>query len=228
MSRLDNRRLLIGLAWLNVAMHVLGLVLAVVGIRPGTPAFDLAARQDYVAAAPLLWVLGWATWMLCAFVQVAFYAALAARLPERAALAGFAVMLACAGLAVDWSCDVTYIAVLPSLAAMGPAATLLFQTVERLSQLGGLAVANTLYWLATLLLTLGLAGRPGVSRWAVGLGCLVAVFGAQMTAAGFTGVSWKMELATGPTIGCFCLWVLITAYQTLPLAPSGTDQRTSG
>src|SRR5947209_7278642 len=52
MSRNACAQALVALAWLNVAVHVAGLALAAVGIRPGSPAVPLEERLDYLAGAP--------------------------------------------------------------------------------------------------------------------------------------------------------------------------------
>jgi len=54
------------------------------------------------------------------------------------------------------------------------------------------------------------------------LGHGVGLFGAAMVVAGFTGVPRHLELATGPTIGVYCLWALALAYR-LPRANGGGD-----
>jgi hypothetical protein len=73
-------------AWLNVGLHLLGLALAMTGMRPGTPLVPATERVAYLAERPLLWSLGWATWMLCALALVAFLGALARAVPEAGAI----------------------------------------------------------------------------------------------------------------------------------------------
>ena len=58
--------------------------------------------------------------------------------------------------------DLIYISVLPQIARWGHAQSGLFVVVERLAQLSGIAIANTMYSLGTLLLTLGLRGAAGL------------------------------------------------------------------
>src|SRR5262245_33855140 len=140
----DNR-LLSRLAWINVILHVLGLLFAVVVLRPGTAAFDLETRRLYLAQSATAWSLGWAVWLLCGLAQVAFYAELSRHLPEHPHAGHLAVSLAAAGLAVDLLCDVLWIRVIPDLAGRGSAATEVFIALERLALAGGLVVANGLY-----------------------------------------------------------------------------------
>jgi hypothetical protein len=200
------------LAWLNVGLHVAGLAFAALGMRPGTPLVGLDERLAYLAGYPLGWSLGWGTWMLCTLALIAFFAALARQLPEHADAARLALILAAAGGAVDLFCDAVYITVLPWLAASySPASEWLFRTVERLATAGGTVVANGLYSIGTLLLTLCLRGRKGLVPGTLGLGYAVFGCGMLLTAAGFLHDAWYLALATGPTIGGFCLWVLWVA-----------------
>jgi hypothetical protein len=197
---------------LNVVLHGAGLGLAVLGMRPGTPLVSLPERLAYLAEFPLGWSLGWGVWMLCAVALIAFVAVLAHHLRESADLVRLALMVVIAGGAFDLFCDTIYITVLPDIASRQPPQEALFLTVERLTGAGSLIVANGLYAVGTLLLTLALRRRPEVARAPVALGYGVFGFGMLLAAAGFTGVPWHAEWATGPTIGLFCLWALVVAY----------------
>ena len=196
-------------AWTNVGLHLMGLALAIVALRPGTPLVPAAERVAYLAQRPLGWSLGWAAWMLCALVLVAFLAVLAHVVPEAGAVLGPALMLASAGAAVDLVCDTLYITVLPGLAADG--ATALFFTVERALGAGGVVVANGLYTVATLLATLGLRSRPAVPALVLWLGYATFAGGMLMVAAGFTGDPQHLPLATGVTIVPYMAWTVAVA-----------------
>jgi hypothetical protein len=200
------RRLLTLTAWLSVGLHVVGLVLAVVGMRPGTPLVPAAERAAYLAGRPLAWSLGWAAWMLCALALVAFLAVLAYVVPQASAILGAAVMLAAAGAAIDLACDTLFITVLPGLAAGGP--TPLFLAVERALGAGGVVVANGLYSVAILLATVGLRAAPEVPAALRVLGYATFAAGMLMVAAGFTGDPRQLEIATGLTILPFLAWTL--------------------
>jgi hypothetical protein len=186
-------------AWLSVALHALGLG-AALGMRPGTAVVDLPSRMAFLAAAPLRWSAGWGVWMLCALSLVAFFVVAAERLP---ALAGRAALaLVAAGAAVDLFCDAGQAALLPALA--GDAR--LFLAVERLLGVGGAVVANGLYTLATLVVTLSVR-----SGWPRLFGLLCVAGGAAMVAAGFGGVWRYVELTVGPTMLFYCAWAVATA-----------------
>src|SRR2546428_2967698 len=114
------RRLLTLTAWLSVGLHLAGLALAVIGIRPGTPLVPAGERVAYLAGRPLAWSLGWAAWMLCALALVGFLAVLAHVVPPASAILGPAVMLAAAGAAVDPPPDTPFITVVPPPPRGGP------------------------------------------------------------------------------------------------------------
>jgi hypothetical protein len=199
------------LAWLNVVVHVAGLVVAFFGMRPGTPLLPLRQRLDYLAGDPPGWSLGWATWMVCAVALVAFLAALVHRLGEGASLARLGLSVAVVAAAFDLCCDSVYVVVFPRLAAAQPPSEALFLAVERVTGVASLVIANGGYSVAALLITLALRGRKGLVPGTVGVGCAVAGLGLLLAAAGFTGVPWHAEWATPPTIGLYCVWTVLVA-----------------
>jgi hypothetical protein len=202
----DLGRLLRLTGWTSVGLHIAGLVLAVVGMRPGSPLVPAGDRAAYLAGRPLAWSLGWAAWMLCALALVAFLAVLARAVPQASAVLGAAVTLAAAGAAIDLTCDTLFITVLPGLAAAGP--TPLFLAVERALGAGGVVVANGLYSVAILLAAIGLRAAPKVPAAVHGLGYATFAAGMLMVAAGFTGDPRQLEIATGLTILPFLAWTL--------------------
>jgi hypothetical protein len=196
---------------LNVVLHIVALVFAYFGMRPGSPLVPLPQRLEYLAQAPPGWSLGWATWMLCGGALVAFLAALVQRLGERADLARLGLTVAIVAAAFDLCCDSVYIVEFPALAATQPPSENLFLVVERVTGLASLVIANGGYSVATLLIALALRGRKGLVPGAVAVGYGVAGFGLLLAAAGFTGVPWHAEWATPPTIGLYCVWVPLVA-----------------
>src|SRR5262249_20765055 len=190
---------------------VAGLVLAAVGMRPGSPLVLLPERLAYLAQGPLAWSLGWGMWMVCAMALIAFLAGMARRLPEHTLLAHSALVLAIVGGAVDLLCDVINIIVLPALAARGPSWEPMFLTAEHTTFASGLIVANGLYSVSVALLTWCYQGRQGIKAPIVVLGYAVFGFGMLLAVAGFAGSPRLAELATGPTIGLFCVWSVSVA-----------------
>ena len=197
-------RRLLALAAVNVALHALGLLLAALWIRPGTPFRPLAERLAYVAGAPPGWIAGWATWMLCALACFFFVEALERRLEGGS---GAATALAAAGAAVDILGEVVWTTVLPQVASHGDEA--LYLALERAAGAGGAVVANGFYSLAVMRLSRGLESRGKAS--AARLGYAVALAGFLLVAAGFSGDPLHLAWTTGTTIGLFCLWALVAA-----------------
>jgi hypothetical protein len=196
-------------SWFNVIIHIVGLIMILAGMRQGTPLLPLEDRMAYLSTYPLGWSIGWVTWMICAIALIAFCSTLASYIPERADMARLAVILASAGAAVDLLCDALLITVLPMIASWGRDFGPLFLAFERTTGAGGMIVANGLYSISILILTLCLIHRSG--RVVIGLGLGVFLSGMIMVVAGFTGVPRHLELATGPTIGLFCAWTISVA-----------------
>jgi hypothetical protein len=207
------------LAWSNVFLHVVGLGLAAFGMSPGTPLVPLPQRLEYLAAAPWGWTLGWAVWMACGVLLVAFLAAVADRLGRDNGLARLGLVFAVAGVTFDLFCDSVYIVVFPLIASAQPPAELLFLAVERLTAVGSLVIANGAYSVATLLLNRGLQSQGRIGRGTVGLGYGVGAAGLLLAAAGFTNVPWHAACGTAATIGLFCVWVVFVARGLAPQAP---------
>jgi hypothetical protein len=206
-------------AWINVVVHFAGLVLAAIGIRPGSPLVSLPERLSYLADKPPGWALGWITWICCAIALIAFLAVLTQRLRKQSGLAELSLMIAIAGAALDLSCDAIYAIAVPMLAAWQPPVETLFLTVERVTGIVSLAIANGAYSVAILLFTMVLQGRREFGALTVGIGYGVGGFGLLLAAAGFTGVPWHAAWATVPTIGLYCLWVILVARS---LEPAGS------
>jgi hypothetical protein len=206
MTRPDTAPFLATLAWLNVLLHIVGLVLAAIGMQPGSPLVPLDERMAYLATVPFGWTAGWLTWMACALALITFLFGLTGQL-EDDRLARLALAIALVGLGFDLFCDSIYLLVFPELASRGPA---LFLTVERITGIGSLVIANGAYSVSILLITLALRKqRP--ARWTIWTGYAVAGFGLLLCVAGFTGVPWHAKWATVPTIGFFCVWAVLAA-----------------
>jgi hypothetical protein len=206
-----DKRTLVFLAWLNVALHGLALLLAGMGMRPGSPLVTLPERVHYLASYPFGWSLGWVTWMLCTLALIAFFAAMTHYLQNRPSLSRLAVIIVAAGGMIDLFCDVLYITVLPLLAAQTPVPEATFLAVERAANAGGLIVANGAYATGVLLLTACLPRVGESGRWVILIGYAVFGFGTILVVAGFLGEPWLAAIGTGPTIVLYCLWTVLVA-----------------
>ena len=200
---------LLALAWANVGLHVAGLAVAWLGMRPGSAVAPLAERMAYLAARPPAWTWGWGIWMLCALVLVAFMTALRRALPGDPFAAQLAFVFTAAGMAVDLLCDVLQIQVLPITAAAGPSQPAVFLALERLAFTGGLTLANGLYTSGVLLMNLCLGGVARTSTLLVGW--VTVVSGFALAAAGLVPSASLLQTATGLTIGAYCVWTVLVA-----------------
>jgi hypothetical protein len=198
------------LAWWNVGLHLLALVLTWFFIRPGTEAFEYQVRCAYIAQS-WLWSASWTVWMICALMQVAFYARLIGYLPKRRDTAMFALSLACVGVGIDLLCDVIWISILPVFAGVRADISPTYHALELLASTGGLVVANGLYSFAVLLFTFCMRREDYVQTHTLRLGYAVAAFGLLLSLAGLIGSHSLAVAMTGPTILCYCAWTVLTA-----------------
>ena len=175
-------------------------------MRPGSALVPLPERMEYLAGHPAGWTWGWGIWMLCSLLLLGYVAALRSRRPSFAA--DLALTLTAAGMGVDLLCDVVQIRALPLATASEP----LFLSLEAIVFTGGATVANGLYTIAVLILTLRL--RLGLAARLAGVATVV--FGTAMAVAGMVPSPRLLELATGPTIGFYSLWTILTARSLIP------------
>ncbi|MBL4849613.1 MAG: hypothetical protein JKY65_29130 [Planctomycetes bacterium] len=204
-------------------LNALGLVLAVFLMRPGAPLVPLDDRLAFLAAAPLGWTLGWGVWLLAALALVRFFWHLlrdSVTRERHANLARLALGLVLLGAAVDVSCDVLQIVLLPEAAAeaLRTQDSASFQFLERALWGGGVICGCGLYCSATLLTT---ASRWGELLWisrvsglGTGLGGLLWV-GAELAQA-----RALLEPATALTVGAFVLWAATLTRRPAPLRPT--------
>lgn len=199
----SSNRLLWRLAWGNVFLHGVGLVLALFGMRPGSALVPLPERMEYLASHPPGWTWGWGVWMVCSLLLLGYVAALRGSLPQRSLAADVALTLTAVGMGADLLCDVIQIRGLPLATASEP----LFLSLEAVAFTGGATVANGLYTVAVLIFTMTLP----IGSWARLAGFATFVFGAAMAVAGMIPSPRLLELATGPTIGFYSVWTLLVA-----------------
>src|SRR5260221_12423458 len=114
--------------------------------------------MTYLAAHPIGWSAAWCVWIGCMFLMVAFTVAAGRRLGAEP-LARLAVIVAVAAGGFDLLGDSLFIVVLPQVASLQPPNEHLFVAVERCTLTLSLVVANGLYSVATLLLTLAASAR---------------------------------------------------------------------
>jgi hypothetical protein len=200
---------LLALAWVNVALHIMGLAAAWFGMRPGSVIAPLAERMAYLAGRPPGWTWGWGVWMLCTLALVTFMAALRPYASRQPLAAQLALIFTAAGMAADLLTDAIQIQVLPLVAQAGAGAPALFLAFERLALTAGATIANGLYTTGVLLMTAALRGTVGRLAWVAGWATVAA--GALMALSGLLPAPALLALATGPTIGFYSVWTLLVA-----------------
>ena len=172
-----------------LAAIVMALVLA-----PGTPIVaDVAERERYIREHLIAWRLGWATWMAAAATLLWFYAWWRAKVRASPR----AITVAAAGLAFDWSAELSLIiAGADGYASIAPLA--FFFTG---------AIANGLYTAAGIQLTLATPLGPGARAYAAlmwSAGALLS-FGALFNVPLFTVIA-TAELFILFVPWCVWLW----------------------
>ncbi len=179
------------------AFNALAVLITATVLRPGTALAEDPA--GYIARAATFWRVGWVVWVWASLSLLAFYAWWGARL-GRPRLVFTALAIATVGLTFDLAADSLLIGWLPrDYQAVMPVATVLT---------GGLA--NGLYTLAGVILTLGTPGLRGplvLWTWAVwGAGFLLSTF-ALVTYA--PGVAWSTALL----FILFCPWTVAIGWR---------------
>lgn len=144
-------------------LHGVALLTLPLVLKPGTALEpDPVARATYITENLLAWRLGWITWMVSAVSLVGFYAWWGARL-RSPSVAVTAVLVAGVGTVFDLSGETLLAFALPDLIlGRGPEAVETWLPLTRAADLGMAGVANGLYTLAGILLTLK---TPDLPRW---------------------------------------------------------------
>ena len=166
--------------WLCVIVHVVALLMMAIVLKPATlieP--DAAIRSSYIAQHVTAWSIGWGVWMAAAASLVGFYAWWGSKLAARN-VATMAVVLTAVGMAFDFSGEGLLIFHLVEHATVSPSDYAAFTDVERNFVLLSAGVANGLYTLGGMLLTLATPNLPRRVRalmwitWLAGLAMTIA------------------------------------------------------
>ncbi|OFW25608.1 MAG: hypothetical protein A3G21_05590 [Acidobacteria bacterium RIFCSPLOWO2_12_FULL_66_21] len=177
-------------------VNLAALVAMATALRAGTEMVPAASdRIAYVLAHPVTWRAGWALWMAAAVSLVAFYAWWADYVEERAwALAALAI--ATVGLAGDLAGEALLIGWVPrDYQRVAPLATLLTG-----------AVANGLYTVAGIILTLKTPSLPRSVRL---LAWSAWTAGACVTVATLARAPFAIAIATTLLFLSFCPYAVL-------------------
>ncbi len=187
------------------ALNAVGTVALLVALRGGSEVVtDLVARSAYIAQHPFLWRGGWMVWVAAAQSLLAFYAWWGVHLPAY----GWGVAAVLVGMA-GHACDVLALSLYvgwlpPDLETIGPLGTLLTGVM-----------ANGLYTVAGIILTVGTALRGPLLAWTW------AVWGTGLgvSASAIAGSTTGMVVSTAIMMPLFCPWAIVMGRRLLRSQP---------
>jgi hypothetical protein len=201
------------IAWVAVALHVLACVALMASISGTQFVEDGGERLRWIHRHVAGWVATWICWSLASMSLIAFTAAWASRLleweaPRRWVVVGFG--LVALGLPFDLAGE-GFNLVWPT--QTGPLSTEAFLRGERLYALLSAGIANGLYCLGGLLLSVT-AWRSGWLRgWVGGLGFLT--WGVGLVLTGMVAVdNTRGMIATGAVVmALFIPWAALVGWR---------------
>jgi hypothetical protein len=183
--------------WLCVIAHVAAIVMLALVLRGGAlTEHDPTVRAAYIVGHPTIWAIGWSAWMIAAASLVGFYAWWGSRLVA-GTIATAAVVIAAVGMVCDFSGESLLALVLVERAAVSHDVAAAMGGIERAFVWLSAAIANGLYTVAGVVLTLATSHLPGWVRagmWFAWLG------GAAMS------VSATLNSATGLVVSTLVLF----------------------
>lgn len=206
---------LIAAAALNlIPLAFTGLFLAPGTVTGGTD----AARLRFIHAHALAWTVGWGLWM-GGSVGLLLSIYVLARVFERRSPAPewlrIAVPFAVAGATLDILGDALQAGAYPLLAQQYAAGTdtptiaFLFHLTDHLANLLSGGIANSLYFVAGLLVTLALARTPRFPGWITALGGLA--WGATLLATPALAIPAVLPALIAATLFLFAGWLAAIA-----------------
>jgi len=187
--------------WLCIVTHVAALAALAIWLQPGTLVeTSPQARALFVGDHVASWSLGWAIWMAAAVSITGFYAWWGSFLPARnVALLG--VCLCALGMVADFSGEGSAIMRLVELTS---GSVDRYVAVERQFTLLSPGLANGLYTLGGVLLTLV---TPGLPRWVRAAMWVTWAAGAAMTAAAIADSAAAIVVSTAVLFPPLLVWI---------------------
>jgi hypothetical protein len=181
---------------------------------------SLAQRQAFVLERTWLWVATWLFWSLSSISLLGFCAAWATRIKQSRSSIAFALAVIAVGVGFDLYGETVLIT-----RATRDQSVAEFTSIVRQYQFVGPGVANGLYCVGGVMLSI-LSWRAGFLRGTAGiLGFLVWVVGFGLTAAAFADHRLAMIACGGGVMLLFLPWSLLVAV-TMVLAAQGRSTET--
>ncbi|MCI0396300.1 MAG: hypothetical protein L0332_30745 [Chloroflexi bacterium] len=205
------------LAWFCFGAHILGVAAMALALRHGLPPTPLESRRAFIAAHPAAWGAGWATWMVAALSLLLFLLAWADTLePKGWGVAAAGVALA--GAILDWTNEVTAIFLVPGWArqaALDPFFAQLYELWEQSFLVLTSGLANLLYGLGGLVLTLVAWRAAHFPRWLAWWGLSAWLLTIALSAVAFAGQTTVLAPIVPLVFGLFIPFSLVVGYRWL-------------
>jgi hypothetical protein len=178
------------------ALNFAAIVAMATVLRFGTEIVPLVAdRVSYISQHPVVWRAGWSLWIAAALSLAAFYAWWASYLQD-GGWGVAALSLASLGLVCDLFAESLLIGWLPrDYESVAPMTTILTG-----------AVANGLYTLAGVMLTLATHSLGGLLR---AMAWTIWTAGATLTVCTLAGTPTGIAISTTVLFGVFCPWAVL-------------------
>ena len=208
--REDRSRWIVGMVVLFHALACLGLVFLAPGMDFNP---DFQGRWEFIRANSFWWVLVWVLWVLSSLSFAAFAACWIEALRRRGVspLLWWLLGLAILAILFDFSGELVYIVWLPNY----PRGLEEFQWGTRFYNIASAAIANGIYCLVGLLLSL-VSGRKRFFRpWVASWGYLAWIVGFGLTAAALLQLRWPTMITAAATMALFLPWAAWVGWRYL-------------
>jgi len=207
----------LSLAWFCFLVHVLALGAMLFVIQPGLLVGTEASRREFIAAHATAWQIGWLIWMPASLALVLLFLAWADAL-EFKVWGLVAVALCFAGAIVDWLDETMLVGIVPTLAARAASdlfAASLFSWWERYYLAASLGLANGLYSIGGLILSMLAFKTSGFPRWLAWLSAVTWAFSLAISFFGLLNNREGIFVTSTAAFASFMPWILVLGYAWL-------------
>jgi hypothetical protein len=204
----------LSLAWFCFLIHALALGAMLFVIQPGLLVGTEASRREFIAAHAVAWQIGWLIWMPASLALVLLFLAWADSL-EFKVWGIVAVALCFAGAIVDWLDETMLVGLVPSLAAHAATdafAASLFSWWERYYLVASLGLANGLYSIGGLSLSVLAFKTRGFPRWLAWLSSATWIASLAIIFLGLLGDRGGIFVTSVAAFALFMPWMLVLGY----------------
>ncbi len=183
-------------------------------IQPGLLVGTEVSRREFIAAHAVAWQIGWVIWMPASLGLVLLFLAWADTLESKTwGMVG--VALCFAGVIVDWLNETMLVALVPTLAAQAATdafAASLFSWWERYYLATSLGLANGLYSVGGLVLSVLSFKTSGFPRWLAWFSTVSWVAALGISVFGVLGDRGGIFIVSAVAFALFMPWILVLGY----------------